>query len=164
MSEPLDPRALYVGVAPPIAPRSRDAVNVAGAGGVSADAANPLVGAEPPILDTQTFDHWTTLLPPNKIAAYLESLGRIRESVAQEPQLSDASNACIKALAQNVHKLAGSAGMFGLERVANISRRLERALETGTADVTDMADHLGTAITATLAVIQDRMSHSGKSG
>jgi HPt (histidine-containing phosphotransfer) domain-containing protein len=36
------------------------------------------------------------------------------------------------ALVETAHKLAGSAGMFGFERVASLARSFERAVETGT--------------------------------
>jgi hypothetical protein len=46
--------------------------------------------------------------------------------------------------------------MFGFERVASLGRRFERAAQTGTADVTALADGLCAAIEATREEAQIR--------
>ena len=59
-------------------------------------------------------------------------------------------------LADAAHAIAGSAGMFGFERLTTVGRRFERAVHASAADAPALADGLSAALQATLAALRDR--------
>jgi HPt (histidine-containing phosphotransfer) domain-containing protein len=59
-------------------------------------------------------------------------------------------------LATAAHTLAGSAGLFGFERLSAVGRRFERAVQSGAVDVPVLAAALSGALEATLQAIHDR--------
>jgi len=57
-------------------------------------------------------------------------------------------------LADAAHRLAGSVGMFGFERLASAALRLERALSDGGGDWTSLRPGLEAEIADTLAAMR----------
>ncbi len=112
--------------------------------------AKPAIGAELQVLDEKAFDRTAAFLMPEAVASYMKTIDALGESLLHGLRASDASASYDEALVETAHKLAGSAGMFGFERVAGLSRRFERAVQAGTTDeVARLADGLCMAIEAT---------------
>ncbi len=61
-------------------------------------------------------------------------------------------------MAEAAHALAGSAGMFGFERLALVARHFEHAALTGSPDVAALADDLAAALDASLGEIAGRLT------
>ena len=59
-------------------------------------------------------------------------------------------------LAAAAHRLAGSAGMFGFQRLATVGRDFERAVQSGAPDAPVLAGALCTAIEDTRLEIRAR--------
>ena len=113
------------------------------------DSVNPLMGAELPVLDPKVFDRTAAFLTPEIVASYLGTIVTLGEFLLHGLSGLDALTSNDEALVETAHKLAGSAGMFGFERVASLSRRFERAVETGTADLAALTGGLCASIEAT---------------
>jgi HPt (histidine-containing phosphotransfer) domain-containing protein len=60
----------------------------------------------------------------------------------------------LEELAEAAHALAGSAGMFGLSRLAEEARQFERGVQSGAADMPAVVDRLDEAIEASLHEIR----------
>jgi HPt (histidine-containing phosphotransfer) domain-containing protein len=58
-------------------------------------------------------------------------------------------------LTEVAHALAGSAGMFGFERLAAKGRSFERAVQSGAPEASTLADELCAAVDATLEKIRN---------
>ena len=59
-------------------------------------------------------------------------------------------------LAAAAHTLAGSAGMFGFERLAAIARRFERAVQIGAPESQAMAQDLSIVVVSSLREMYSR--------
>ena len=100
----------------------------------AAQDASPL-GAHLPVLDTKTLAQMRSLLKPGPVRTHLASLGRRFESLLQDLSKPDATPESLTALNFDVHALAGSAGMFGFERLVFVGGQYER---DGTVDVSQI--------------------------
>jgi PAS domain S-box-containing protein len=116
----------------------------------------PVMGAELPVLDVKVFDRTAALLTPETVTSYLGVIVTIGESLLLGLRGSTSND---NALVDTAHKFAGSAGMFGFKRAASLALRFERAIETGTADVTALAGGLCAAIEATREEAHIRKPH-----
>jgi HPt (histidine-containing phosphotransfer) domain-containing protein len=56
-------------------------------------------------------------------------------------------------LGEEAHTLAGSAGMFGFERLAGLGRRFARAVQSAPAEVASLAEGLRMSLEITLKAI-----------
>ena len=63
-------------------------------------------------------------------------------------------------LAKAAYILAGSAGIFGFQRLSIVRRSFEQAVQSGATETPAIADALGAAIEATLQEIHARMTTS----
>lgn len=115
---------------------------------VPAGSGPGMMGTELVVLDRKVFDRTSAFLAPDSVATYLETIMALGESLVRGLRGMDTAGPGDKALVETAHKLAGSAGMFGFERVASLSRRFEQAVETGTDDVAALAGGLCAAIEA----------------
>jgi hypothetical protein len=115
------------------------------------------MGAELAVLDPRTFDRTAAFLTTETVASYLVTIVTLGEALLRGLRPPNALMSGDKALVETAHKLAGSAGMFGFERLASLSLRFERAVETGVADVA-LADGLCRAIEATREEAHIRIS------
>jgi PAS domain S-box-containing protein len=118
--------------------------------------ASAVMGSELPVFDAESFQRTAAFLPDETVASYLGTIDTIGESLALGLHERDVLTSNAGALAETAHKLAGSAGMFGFERLAALGRRFERAVDTGAADVSDLALGLCMAIEATREEIHIR--------
>ena len=111
------------------------------------------IDAEAPILNAAVFERTASYLAPDTVASYLRTIadraGLLLGALA-EP---DALTAGGDRLADAAHTLAGSAGMFGFDRLVVSSRRFERAARCGGADARALGDGLAVALEATIQAI-----------
>jgi PAS domain S-box-containing protein len=114
----------------------------------------PVIGAELLVFNATSFERTASYLAPDAVASYLRTIADHGEALLRELAGPDALTCAGDRLAEAAHTLAGSAGMFGFERLAMISRRFEPAARCGAAEAPDLADGLSHAINATLQAIE----------
>jgi PAS domain S-box-containing protein len=125
---------------------------VASAGSTRPAAPEPDDPAQPPIFDEVMFGRTTALFDVTATASYLRTIAERGETLASdlravvEPTL---------ALAATAHEFAGSAGLFGFSRAAELARRYERAVQTDPADCARIGGLLVGAIAHSLRAIED---------
>ena len=122
----------------------------------------PVIGADLQVVDLQAFDHTTGHLAPEAVAAYLKTLVTDGERLLHDLRDTQALINDADKIAQAVHTLAGSAGMFGFERLAALGRRVDHAIRAGATDAGDLADALSTTIEATVVAIRDCTARMGR--
>ena len=112
------------------------------------------VGSELPVLDAEGFASTAAFLSPGTVASYLETLAERSEVLLRglRGQSRDSD------LAGAAHMLAGSAGMFGFERLTAVARRFERALQTEAPDVPQAAAALIAALEPSLDEMRRHVS------
>jgi HPt (histidine-containing phosphotransfer) domain-containing protein len=123
-----------------------------------ASAPTPVMGEELPVLDSRAFDRTAAFLAPEAVTSYLRTIANGGEALLSRLREQDALLREGRQLGDAAHTLAGSAGMLGFERVATLGRRFERAIQTGSADVSGLADGLIAALELTLQAVEDRTS------
>jgi signal transduction histidine kinase/CheY-like chemotaxis protein len=124
---------------------------------VTSVAAAPVFGLELLVCDLKAFERTASYLAPEAVADYLRTIAENGNDLLLGLQEPDALTRTGDVLAEAAHKLAGSAGMFGFDRLANLGRRFERAVQSGAADTPMLCESLAAAIEASLQSIRDRM-------
>jgi HPt (histidine-containing phosphotransfer) domain-containing protein len=117
-----------------------------------------VVGSDLPVFDGAAFGRTASFLAPETASSYLQTIVERCEALLKDLHVSDALTHTGADLAEAAHKLAGSAGMFGFERLVFVARHFERAVKAGLVEATALADGLATALEDTLQAIHDRMS------
>ena len=107
------------------------------------------VGSGLPILDRVCFERTTAFLAPGTAASYLKTIAERGEALLRQLRTQDAL-ASAGDLAGAAHSLAGSAGMFGFERLATVARQFEHAIQSETSNAQEFTDGLAAAIEASL--------------
>ena len=166
LAKPFTPDALRDAVAQAAAagPAQGDAGQpAAAAGGKPAGAASPanagpppLPGSELPVLDPAAFGRIAASLSPQTLVSHLRTIAGRGEALLRALHAPGALAGTGADLAAAAHTLAGSAGMFGFERLADVARRFEHAVEAGAPDAQVLADGLAVAIEASLPEMQAR--------
>ncbi len=116
----------------------------------------PAIGPELPVLDLAAFERTAAFLAPSAVVSYLRTLAERGEALLRGLHAPDALARAGSDLADAAHTLAGSAGMFGFERLAVVARRFERAVQTNAAETPDLAEGLCAAIEASLQEMHSR--------
>ncbi len=111
--------------------------------------AAPPIDLELPVLDTKAFERTAVHLAPEAVVAYLRTIAALGETLLRGLRAADAPTETGETLAEMAHRLAGSAGMFGFERLAAAGRAFERGIESDAADTPALADRLDAATAAT---------------
>jgi CheY-like chemotaxis protein/HPt (histidine-containing phosphotransfer) domain-containing protein len=164
LAKPYGPKALIAAV---------EAAAGHGYGAVKADAAalpsqvdvahlGESVGEALPVLDTESSNRLASFLPPDVVQSYLQSLATRAEALLLNldrtaPLYND------EAVAEAVHALSGSAGMFGFARLTGYGRLFEQSLRMGTADKTVLGTRFRSALEATLRDIRARSNTAAAS-
>jgi HPt (histidine-containing phosphotransfer) domain-containing protein len=102
------------------------------------------------VLDLATLERTAAFLDPNAVATHLRTLARQSSELLGELRVAAALASGADAIAEAAHALAGSAGMFGFERLAAIGRRFEHAVQTGDEALPALSDHLSATLETTL--------------
>jgi CheY-like chemotaxis protein/HPt (histidine-containing phosphotransfer) domain-containing protein len=118
----------------------------------SGDAAS-MIDPEPPVLDTTTLARTAAVLEPKAVDGYLQTIVLLGQTLLRMLKEPDTLFHNADALADAAHTLAGSAGMFGFERLSVKGRLFERAARAGSADGPALADAVALAIEATRQAI-----------
>jgi CheY-like chemotaxis protein/HPt (histidine-containing phosphotransfer) domain-containing protein len=123
---------------------------------ISAAATVPIIGSELLICNLTAFDRTTCYLAPEAVASYLEAIAERGEALLRGLRGPDALVQTADKLAEAAHTIAGSAGLFGFERLTAVGRRFERAVQAGAAEAPALAEGLSAALEATLHTIHER--------
>jgi CheY-like chemotaxis protein/HPt (histidine-containing phosphotransfer) domain-containing protein len=110
----------------------------------------PVVGSELPICNSASFERTSGFLAPDAVASYLQTIADQGEALLRRLREPGALTRAPIELAEAAHILAGSAGMFGYERVATIARNFERAVRSGTVGTSTLAEGLSAVLKATI--------------
>jgi signal transduction histidine kinase/DNA-binding NarL/FixJ family response regulator len=121
-------------------------------------AAAPIIGAELLVLNEDAFERTAFYLPSEAVTSYLEAITERGEALLRGLRAPDALVQSGEELAEAAHTIAGSAGMFGFERLTVLGRRFERAVHAGAAEAPALADGLSAALAATLEALHERVS------
>lgn len=117
-----------------------------------AGPAADLIGADMPLLDPAIAARLATFLPADVVASYLQAIRARADATLQDIDRRDPPCPSTT-LADSVHALTGSAGMFGFMRLAGVGRQLEQALRSGTIATSDLTQGYRAAIVASLSEI-----------
>ena len=114
------------------------------------------LGARLPVLDTGVLNRTAALLTPEAVASYLDTLADKAEALQRGLGLRGSLQGEPGRLAEAAHALAGSAGMFGFERLVFVARNFERAVRSDSAQAALLADDLDAALEASLEGMRAR--------
>ncbi len=110
----------------------------------------PGIGGHLPVLDAASLQRTASMLTPEAVQAYLTTLASSSQSLRRRIARQDALTGDAGGLAEAAHALAGSAGMFGFERLVFAARHFEQVLRTNPRAADSVAAGLGAAIEASL--------------
>jgi signal transduction histidine kinase/HPt (histidine-containing phosphotransfer) domain-containing protein len=153
LAKPFDPETLLATVTRAVAsepvhfgkPRPPSVLTTAAAAAVIR-----VVGSELPIFNLVSFERASGFLAPDAVVSYLRTIAEQGEALLRRLREPDALTHAGNELAEAAHSLAGSAGLFGCERVATIARHFERAVRSGAAETPDLAQSLNVTLKATI--------------
>jgi CheY-like chemotaxis protein len=120
----------------------------------TAPAATFAFGLELPVLDVEEFERTAAFLTPEVVARSLRTIAERCVALQRGLRAPDAVARAGTRLADAAHALAGSAGMFGFERLAAAARGFERAVQTGAEEVPGLAHNLNAALETASAKIR----------
>jgi HPt (histidine-containing phosphotransfer) domain-containing protein len=114
------------------------------------------LGANLPVLDAAALEKTSAMLKPEAVQTYLNGLTTRMEALqAGLRSFADAPGAEGK-LVEAAHALAGSAGMFGFERLVLVARHFERSVKADPSVAAALAGELDAALELSLAALQAR--------
>ncbi|MDQ2762088.1 MAG: Hpt domain-containing protein [Pseudomonadota bacterium] len=108
------------------------------------------------------FERTAAYLNPETVVAYLRTIAELGTDVLNGLLKPEALTGTGEQLADTVHKLAGSASLFGFERLAAICRRFEYAVQAGAPETPALAEELQMTIAATHVEIDATISRTTK--
>ena len=161
LPKPFDPDSLLAVVLRAVAlDQPRDEIVTPGKGEPA--PVIPVIGSDLMVCNSAAFERTAFYLPPEAVASYLQAIIERGETLLRGLQEPDALMQNGDELADAAHTIAGSAGMFGFERLTTMGRRFERAVHAGAADLQALTYGLHAALEATLEVLRDRMRISAE--
>jgi CheY-like chemotaxis protein/HPt (histidine-containing phosphotransfer) domain-containing protein len=161
LPKPFDPDSLLAAVLRAVAlDQPRDEIVTPGKGEPA--PVIPVIGSDLMVCNSAAFERTAFYLPPEAVASYLQAIIERGEALLRGLQEPDALVQNGDELADAAHTIAGSAGMFGFERLTTMGRRFERAVHAGAADLQALTHGLHAALEATLEVLRDRMRISAE--
>jgi HPt (histidine-containing phosphotransfer) domain-containing protein len=116
-----------------------------------AEAPAPPAPGTAPILDEGMFKATASYLPQAELAVHLNALVSRGQALLAALQ-GDRSPEETAALA---HAMAGAAGTFGFQQIADLGRKFEYAVETHAPGQEGLAEALIETTTATIAMLQE---------
>ncbi len=114
------------------------------------------LGADLLVLDADALDRTAAVLKPEAVITYLRSLTGKAEALQEDLRASGEIQGSAQRLASSAHALAGSAGMFGFDRLVFVARHFERAAKTDPAQAAALADDLDVALNLSIAAMRTR--------
>jgi CheY-like chemotaxis protein/HPt (histidine-containing phosphotransfer) domain-containing protein len=155
LPKPFDPDSLLAAVMR-ASTLERETEEAAAPVATPAPAPRPVVGADLQVLNQDAFERTVFYLPSEAVTSYLQAITERGEALLRGLQAPDALVQSGEELAEAAHTIAGSAGMFGFERLTVVGRRFERAVHAGAAEAPALADGLSAALSATLESLHER--------
>ena len=104
------------------------------------------IGSKLPVLDRVAFEQTTTYLAPEAVVTYLQTLSERCDMLLHELRDPDVLRAGLAGLATPAHTVAGSAGMFGFQRLAEAARTFEYAIEAKSPETLGLVEGLAATI------------------
>jgi len=129
--------------------------------GATPPTPSPAPEAGPQVVNSDAFQRTVSALTEATLKQYLGSVIQASETLLRDLRDPDSLSRDGQALADAAHSLAGSASVFGFERLAAASQQLENGLQAGSPQVADLAGILIAAIEATLREIDDWLPRGG---
>jgi len=108
--------------------------------------AAPAPGSDLPVLALATLKRTAAFLKPAVLVSHLKTLTERGETLLRGLRGAEALTGNSGTLASSAHVLAGSAGMFGFERLAFVACRFETAVQSGAIELPDLAKDLSAAL------------------
>jgi hypothetical protein len=109
------------------------------------------------LVDIEAFKRTASYLAPKTIASYLGNIAGLAKALLIMLDGPDIPDYDCNEFAGAAHVVAGTAGMFGFERLTVASRQYERASESGASDAPLLGEALSAAIEETLPEIHSRI-------
>lgn len=104
-----------------------------------------------PVCDVATFDGIAAFIKPDKFVGHMSKIIERSEALLHGlREQAHARSAATHGLAEAAHSLAGSAGMFGYQRLAFNALRYEQAIETASRDMPAVVESLIAAVEVSL--------------
>jgi PAS domain S-box-containing protein len=150
LPKPFDPDSLLTAVLRAVEVRS------ARAEGISSASMSAVIGSDLVVFNPAVFELTAFYLSSEAVSSYMEAIAERGEALLRGLRGPDALVQTGDELAEAAHTIAGSAGMFGFERLTAVGRRFERAVQAGAAEAPALADGLSAALEVTLQAIHDR--------
>jgi PAS domain S-box-containing protein len=120
------------------------------------------LGADLPILDRAALDRTAAVLKPEAVVSYLHSLAGKAEALQLDLRARGDIPGSAQTLANSAHAIAGSAGMFGFDRLVFVARHFERAAKTDPAQAAALADDLDAALKLSIVAMRGRAYESAQ--
>ena len=124
----------------------------------AAAAAGPVLpehGLDLPVFNVEAFQRTAAYLSPAALASYLRTVTARCEALRKG--LEDLEPETSQELGAAAHILAGSAGMFGFDRLTVLAGRFEHAIQTRSGETSGLAASLGAALDASLHELHGRV-------
>lgn len=118
--------------------------------------ASGVIESDLPICDADAFKRTASFLPADAVPDYLETLVTRSKALLHSLRQPGVVTSDMDALSGSAHSLAGSAGMFGFQRLACVARHLEQAIETASPDIPTAVEGLMATIEASVPEMQRR--------
>lgn len=115
-----------------------------------------MAGSDLPICDAGAFGRTAAFLPASAVSTYLTTLVTRSETLLQDLRRPGIAAAESGALSGAAHILAGSAGMFGFQRLAFVTRQFEQAAEASSPGMPAIIQSLVAAIKGSVREMQSR--------
>jgi HPt (histidine-containing phosphotransfer) domain-containing protein len=129
---------------------ARQAGASAPSGGAEAATHRPAL----PVLDQLTFERTAALLNGSSMRGFLDTLTaralELRKTLSARDNFPETAGI----LAEAAHKLAGSAGMFGFDRLAHVAKDFEHAIKAQSPETAALADDLDLVLDASLSALR----------
>jgi signal transduction histidine kinase/CheY-like chemotaxis protein/HPt (histidine-containing phosphotransfer) domain-containing protein len=120
-----------------------------------ARAAIPVAELPLPVVDAAVFRRTAAFLSADAMASHMQTIVDLSDGLLQRLLVADAVEHSGAELAEAAHALAGSAAMFGFERLASVARQFEAAIGVDKAEAPALAERLAAALGATVQAIHD---------
>jgi signal transduction histidine kinase/DNA-binding response OmpR family regulator len=113
---------------------------------------------EAPVCDTEMFDRTASFLSREDVRKHVKTLAARSEEILGQLRAPANTNTEQNDLLAAAHSVAGSAGMFGFQRLSQSARRYELAVVRGLADRGPATRGLVAAIETTLCDMRGRLA------
>jgi PAS domain S-box-containing protein len=107
-----------------------------------------------PVLDQATLERTAALLNGSSMRSFLVTLTLRAQELRRSLEERSRSGRVDEQLVEAAHRIAGSAGMFGFDRLAHVARHFEEAVNNHAPDAESLAEDLDSALEASLAALR----------